>query len=175
MWQNYWKKRMGLVYYKKIIDICSEILIDNKNYSIIDFGCRNTELIFDLKCDKKFLLDKKNTYNQRQKKIIEKKNIQYVCQSIYDIKYENEFDICLCLQTIEHLEDPKKAFELIYRASKKYIIISLPYKWVARNPNGHLHHNIEQQLIKKWTGIEPDQSFIIEDDRDRIINVYIKK
>ena len=171
----YWNKRQHLAYYKKIIEICSKILKNNENYSIIDFGCKNTEVIFDLKCNKKFLLDKRNTYSKKQKLKISEKNIQFLEQNICDIEYENKFDICVCLQTLEHLKDPERAFQIIHKASKKYIIISLPYKWGARNPNGHLHHNIEQQLIKKWTGIEPDQSFIIEDDRYRIINVYIKK
>ena len=60
---NYWEKRKKLSYYSKIIEICSEILKNNENYSIIDFGCKNTEVIFDLKCDKKFLLDKKININ----------------------------------------------------------------------------------------------------------------
>jgi SAM-dependent methyltransferase len=172
---NYWKRRKELSYYKKIVDICSEILINNENYSIIDFGCRNTEIIFDLKCNKKFLLDKNNSYNEKQKKNIKEKNINFLEQSIYDIKFENEFDICLCLQVIEHLENPEKAFQLIHKASKRYTIISLPYKWETGNPKGHRHININEQVIKKWTGIEPDESFIIEDDKDRIINIYIKK
>jgi SAM-dependent methyltransferase len=172
---HYWRKRKEFSYYCKIQDICSEALINNENYSIIDFGCANTELIFNLKCNKKFLLDKKNCYNKKQKTIIEEKNIKFLEQSIYDIKFKNEFDICLCLQALEHLENPKKAFELIHQASKKYTIISLPYKWQTGNPKGHRHININEQLIKKWTGIEPDESFIIKDTRVRIINIYIKK
>jgi SAM-dependent methyltransferase len=174
---NYWQRRKDATYYGLVIDICSNILINNQDYSIIDFGCRNTEIIFNLKCDKKFLLDMQNHYNEEQKKIILEKNIKFLEQSIYDIKFENEFDVCLCLQTLEHLENPEKAFELIHKASKKYTIISLPYKWKSRL---HNHSNINEQVIKKWTGIEPDDSFVIKEHQDecrssRIINVYIKK
>jgi len=172
--ENYWERRKELLYYKKIIDICSKILKNNKNYSIIDFGCKDTELFFDLECKNKFLLDKKNFYNEEQKRIMVEKNIKFLKQSIYDIKFENEFDICICLQTLEHLEYPEKAFKLIHRASKKYTIISLPYQWESRL-KGHIHNNINQQVIKKWTGIEPDESFIIKDNQSRIINIYIKK
>jgi SAM-dependent methyltransferase len=174
--KSYWTDRKNFLYYKKIIEICSEIIKDNKNYSIIDFGCKNTEIIFNLKCDKKFLLDRRNFYNEKQKKIILEKNIKFLEQSIYDIEFENEFDICICLQTLEHLEYPEKAFKLIHKASKKYTIISLPYKWKSQLDN---HSNINEQVIKKWTGIEPDDSFVIKEGQggcsSRIINVYIKK
>ena len=170
----YWKRRKNLLYYKKILEICSKILEGNENYSIIDFGCFNTELIFNLKCNNKFLLDKNNSYKEEQKKIIAEKNIKFLKQSIYDVKYQNEFDICLCLQTLEHLENPQKAFEIIHKSSRKYTIISLPYKW--RECKYHTHHHINQELIKKWTQIDPNESYLIKDKNlERIINIYIKE
>ena len=174
--KRYWARRKAEPYYAKIIDICSNILINNENYSIIDFGCANTEVIFDLKCNKKFLSDKQDTYTKKQKLKIAEKNIKFLEQSIYDIKYENEFDVCVCLQTLEHLEDAKKAFELIRKASKKYTIISLPYCW--GECEHHIHNYIDERVIKEWTGIDPDESFIVksaENSLARIINIYIKK
>jgi 2-polyprenyl-3-methyl-5-hydroxy-6-metoxy-1,4-benzoquinol methylase len=171
---NYWERRKNNDYYKLVKAICSKILINNKNYSIIDFGCRNTEIIFDLKCDKKFLLDKKDEYKPYQKLKIAEKNIIFIEKSIYDIDYTNEFDICICLQTLEHLEDPEKAFRLIHKASKLYTIISLPYKWEVF-AKGHIHHHIDEQLIKKWTKLDPIQSYVMKDrGSERIINVYTK-
>lgn len=173
--RNYWLRRQNFLYYAKIIEICSEILKNNINYSIIDFGCKNTEIIFELKCNKKFLFDIKNRYRKSQKEKIIKKNITFIEDSIYNINYSNEFDICLCLQTLEHLENPRLAFDLIYKASKKYIIISLPYKWIGLE--GDFHKDIDEKVIKKWSRIEPDQSFIIKGKHEmpRIINIYIKK
>jgi len=174
MKKNYWNRRKELTYYSKIIEICSEMLKNNENYSIIDFGCKNTEVIFDLKCDKKFLLDKKDKYKPYQKLKIAEKNIIFIQKSIYDIDYINEFDICICLQTLEHLENPERAFQIIHKASKKYTIISLPYKWRS-GTKGHIHHHIDEQIIKKLTKIDPIQSYVIKDkDLERIINVYTK-
>ena len=170
----YWNKRQHFLYYKKIVEICSKILEGNENYSIIDFGCKNTEVIFDLKCDKKFLLDIKNKYKRYQKLKIAKKNIIFIEKSIYDIDYTNQFDICICLQTLEHLENPERAFQIIHKASKKYTIISLPYKWRS-GTKGHIHHNIDEQLIKEWTKLDPIQSYLTKDETsERIINVYTK-
>jgi len=169
----YWENRKNFLYYKKILEICSKILEVNDNYSIIDFGCFNTELIFNLKCNHKFLLDKDNFYKEEQRKIIAEKNITFIKKSIYDVEYENEFDICLCLQTLEHLDNPKKAFEIIHKSSRNYTIISLPYKW--EEFKYHIHHHIDEKVIKEWTNIDPIDSVIITDGKlKRIINTYIK-
>jgi SAM-dependent methyltransferase len=165
----YWKQRKAHTYYYDIIKICSKILKGNEDFSIIDYGCRDTEVIFDLECNNKFLLDKENFYNKKQKNIIKNKNIKFLEKSIYDVNFENEFDICLCLQTLEHLDNPKKAFEIIHKSSKNYTIISLPYQWSQFKY--HLHHHINEEVIKEWTGIEPSESFL---NGNRIINIYIK-
>lgn len=47
--------------------------------------------------------------------------------SIYDIPYgNNSFDLIICTEVLEHLEDPTKALREILRVSKKYLIISVP-------------------------------------------------
>jgi 2-polyprenyl-3-methyl-5-hydroxy-6-metoxy-1,4-benzoquinol methylase len=170
----YWEKRKNNLYYQKIKQICSDLIKENENYSIIDYGCHDTEVIFDLKCKNKFLLDLNNNYSVTQKQIILEKNIKFIKDSILNIKYQNEFDICLCLQTLEHLDNPKKAFEIIHKSSKNYTIISLPYQWSEFKC--HLHHHIDEEVIKEWTQIDPNESFIVQDSKvKRIINVYIKK
>jgi SAM-dependent methyltransferase len=170
--ETYWGKRKNYEYYKKVIEICSEISKNNKDYSIIDFGCKDTEVIFDLNYSKKFLLDIENQYSELQKNQIVQKGISFITKSIHDINYVNEFDVCLCLQTIEHLDNPRKAFDLIYKASKKYIVISLPYKWKKSSWDNHT--GIDEEIIKNWIGIDPNESYIVEDGKERIINLYIK-
>jgi ubiquinone/menaquinone biosynthesis C-methylase UbiE len=46
---------------------------------------------------------------------------------IYKLPYkDNEFDLVLCTEVLEHLEDPEKALKELKRVSKKYCIISVP-------------------------------------------------
>lgn len=46
---------------------------------------------------------------------------------IYKLPYkEKSFDIVLCMEVLEHLEDPKKALKELKRVSKKYILLSVP-------------------------------------------------
>lgn len=47
--------------------------------------------------------------------------------SIYDMPYkDNSFDLVICTEVLEHLEDPKKALKEIFRVTKKYVLLSVP-------------------------------------------------
>ena len=47
--------------------------------------------------------------------------------SIYELPYrDNSFDLVLCTEVLEHLEEPEKALKELVRVSKKYLVISVP-------------------------------------------------
>ncbi len=47
--------------------------------------------------------------------------------TIYKLPYKNSsFDLVLCTEVLEHLEDPEKGFKEILRVTKKYCLISVP-------------------------------------------------
>ncbi|MGH7203059.1 MAG: class I SAM-dependent methyltransferase [Candidatus Levyibacteriota bacterium] len=46
---------------------------------------------------------------------------------IYKLPYnDNAFDIIICTEVMEHLDDPAKALEELKRVAKKYVILSVP-------------------------------------------------
>jgi 2-polyprenyl-3-methyl-5-hydroxy-6-metoxy-1,4-benzoquinol methylase len=47
--------------------------------------------------------------------------------SIYKLPYkDNSFDLTICTEVLEHLENPSKAVREMLRVSRKYLIISVP-------------------------------------------------
>ncbi len=47
--------------------------------------------------------------------------------NIYKLDYKNNsFDLVICSEVLEHLENPQKALKEIIRVSKKYILLSVP-------------------------------------------------
>lgn len=47
--------------------------------------------------------------------------------SVYNLPYkDNSFDLIICTEVLEHLEEPAKAIKEMLRVSKKYLIISVP-------------------------------------------------
>jgi SAM-dependent methyltransferase len=47
--------------------------------------------------------------------------------SIYELPYkDNSFDLVICTEVLEHLDDPQKALQEMVRVSKKYLLLSVP-------------------------------------------------
>lgn len=47
--------------------------------------------------------------------------------SIYELPYkDNSFDLIICTEVLEHLEEPAKALQEMLRVTKKYLILSVP-------------------------------------------------
>ncbi len=77
--------------------------------------------------------------------------------SIYDLPYkDNSFDLVLCTEVLEHLEEPEKALRELVRVSKKYLAISVPnepffmFAQLVRGKNwSRLGNDIEH--INHWT------------------------
>jgi len=86
-------------------------------------------------------------------------------------KYKDkQFDLVICLQTLEHLEQRKLAFNEIRRISES-ALISLPFMW--NEPDDHIHHNITMEKINEWTGGEvPVKTFIGGDESKKQIILY---
>jgi len=85
---------------------------------------------------------------------------------IYNMPFEeNAFDVLLCLEVLEHLDNPEKAIKQLYKTTSKYLIISVPNEPIWRilnmvrgsywknmgNTPGHLNHWSTKSL-KKFAG-----------------------
>ncbi len=47
--------------------------------------------------------------------------------SIYELPYkDNIFDLVVCTEVLEHLEDPQKALRELVRVSRRYLVLSVP-------------------------------------------------
>lgn len=47
--------------------------------------------------------------------------------NIYELPYkDNSFDLVICTEVLEHLDDPKKGMEELVRVSKQYLLLTVP-------------------------------------------------
>lgn len=81
-------------------------------------------------------------------------DIQFEVGSIYDIPVEQKYDLVVCSEVLEHLEEPEKALEQLKNATTEYIICSVPREPIWRilnmargkywkdmgNTPGHINH-----------------------------------
>ncbi|MGB8452468.1 MAG: class I SAM-dependent methyltransferase [Anaerocolumna sp.] len=90
--------------------------------------------------------------------------IQFKVGSIYSGGgyNSNSFDLVICSEVLEHLEEPQKALIEILKVAKKYVIVSVPNEPVWRllnicrgkylnqlgNTPGHIQHWSKKKFIK---------------------------
>lgn len=130
----------------------------------------NIETVLDAGCGEGFTLDRL----QREKigKVFE--GIEYDSEAvtlanemypklkikkgdIYKLPFKNNsFDLVICTEVLEHLENPKKAYRELLRVSRKYVLISVPnepfftIQRMARFQN-ILHLGAHPEHIQHWT------------------------
>jgi len=83
--------------------------------------------------------------------------IKIIHGSVYELPYEdNSFDLVLCTEVLEHLEEPAKALKELVRVAKKYLVISVPnepffmFAQLVRGKNWSRFGN-DIEHINHWT------------------------
>ena len=162
----YWQKRKNYLYYKKIIEIV-EKYCKNCN-SVIDVGSKDTEVLKEFKyIHKRVALD-----------IYKLPNIPGVQNILSDFnEYEDDeyYDLVLCLQVLEHLEDPKPFTHKLFLTGSN-IIISVPYNWHGSRTKCHVQDPVDEKKLKSWTDKDPDELHIVREinGTERMIALYLR-
>jgi 2-polyprenyl-3-methyl-5-hydroxy-6-metoxy-1,4-benzoquinol methylase len=116
-------------------------LLDNFNKTLMrEIKALKPESILDVGCGEGFTLERLRKakigkqlegvdYLDLAIKLGKKEHPQLTLKkgSIYDLKYKaNSFDVVICSEVLEHVDDPEKGFEELVRVSKKYVVLSVP-------------------------------------------------
>ena len=166
--EGYEKKRYNLLYYKKTL----AIIEDKKKLScnsLIDIGGWKGSFVERIKIPDRTILD---LHKMEQKD----DNIKRISTNFLTYKTDIRYDIVTCLQVLEHIDDKyvglftKKLFEM----AKRYVIISVPYKWKKGACKWHLQDPIDEKKLFSWTKKTPNNQYIITEKNgiQRLIAVY---
>jgi glycosyltransferase involved in cell wall biosynthesis len=160
---NYFNSRKNLKYYKRVISLSLPYI---KNcHSIIDVGSGNTPILENFMVKKKVSIDIRKPYVAEDVISIKKDFLQY--------NSDEKFDVCLCLQTLEHVKDVKEFSKKLLNISK-ILIISVPYQWKKGRTKSHIHDPIDKNKLFSWFLKNPTYSEIVVEENKikRIINIY---
>ena len=97
--------------------------------SILDVGCGEGFTLHKLQ---ERSIGKKLEGIEYQKRAIslgkkEYPDLKITQGSIYELPYKaNSFDLVLCTEVLEHMDNPEKALSELVRVSKKYLLLSVP-------------------------------------------------
>ncbi len=149
---KYWRERSDMMYYKYIDYIVR--VAGSRAQSILDVGSGNSPYLewFDW-IQEKVSIDIRAPYSSPR--------VQAVTANILDHKFSKKFDICMCLQVLEHVEDPKPFARRLFELGDS-VIISIPYEWPPGTP-GHVNDPVDEAMLNAWTGRTPNAKVTVQE------------
>jgi hypothetical protein len=162
---SYWEARKNFVYYQVVRIIATQLAEGAK--SVLDVGsaeCPNLEWFPD--AEQRTSLDLRKPYVAS--------GIKSVKSNYLSWEVDQQYDLVLCLQVLEHVPDAG-AFAQKLLASGKIVVASVPYKWHGGGVSTHVHDPVDEAKMLQWFGREPNFSYIcteISTGAKRLICVY---
>ncbi len=88
-----------------------------------------------------------------------------------DYRPETYFDLVLCLQVLEHLDNPDAFAQKLLNAGRT-VIISVPYRWPQGYCKTHKQDPVDEAKLERWTQRKPVETQIVTNGKERLIAVY---
>lgn len=156
MLQNYAKFRGNFQYYRAAFEIATNLYDGNKG-TVLDVGTKDVTVTLDMFPES---FEKTAMDNDFPEGFKPNTKIRLLNGNIYEINFDEPFDVVLCQQVLEHLPDPKKAFEKLLEFCRDTLVISVPY--------GSWHKTewdpINEERVLEWTsGRTPNIEKIVQD------------
>jgi hypothetical protein len=92
------------------------------------------------------------------------------------LKYTNDrqFDLCLCLQVLEHIDDAATFAQKLLKVAH-HLIVSVAYKWPAGADSMHVQDPIDERKLATWFNRIPNYKVIVTEpitEKRRLICYY---
>lgn len=149
----YWRRRSDLLYYQYFRFIVRCIGTDAR--SMIDVGSGNAPYLewFDW-IPRKVSVDLEVPYSS--------KTVEGVAGNILDLTFDETFDLCSCMQVLEHVPDPAPFARRLMELGK-VVLISVPYKWPEGSNAGHVNDPVDLEKVTDWFGRSPDYHLVVRE------------
>ena len=159
----YWENRKGLKYYQEVIRLAKKY--EPHAERAIDVGGYITRVIHQMDwIPHRMLLDIQEVPPDPEVEVIRADFMAYDPGA--------PLDLVLCLQVLEHLEDPAP-FARKLLATGRTLILAVPFRWPSGMVRSHIQDPVDEAKLKQWIGCDPIESTSIRDrNRDRLVAVY---
>ena len=151
--ESYWERREHLQYYRIVHEYAKKYCQNGS--TLLDVGggvgkgCRYLEW-----------------YNQYERTSVELlsrgkelEGVRVINADFLDWEVDQEYDLVLCLQVLEHVARPF-AFARKLKECGKLIIVSVPYRWSPEQCEHHWHDPVDGQKLRSWMKLDPVETAI---------------
>ncbi len=160
----YWLARSESLYYKYVDFVMRTVAVDAK--TMIDVGTGNcpyqewwpwlTERVS---------IDIRAPYSSP--------NVRAIKANILDYQFDKQFDICTCMQVLEHVDNPPPFAQRLFDLGE-IVIITVPFMWKPGS-KGHVQDPVSSEKLQSWVGRKPNHEMIVTEpftSVSRLIAIY---
>lgn len=149
---SYWRKRKDLIYYHYFHFMIRCIGVEAK--SIIDVGSGNAPISTGSTGSPRRCRWTSSPYSSDQ--------VRGIAGNIHDLKFDKRFDICTCMQVLEHVPEAG-AFARRLMELGKVVVASVPYQWPENANKHHVHDPVDLKKVVRWFGREPNYHLVVRE------------
>ena len=159
---GYWEQRSEYAYYRVVAELAQRYV--PMGHAVLDVGARDTQTLLAL-----------DWFPQRVALDLQRgPSLPGVERIVADFRRWEppiRFDLVLCLQVLEHLEDPP-GFIRKLRGAGRVVIVSVPYRWPQGLHPEHVQVPVDEKKLHGWAGRQPLETRLVMDERERLIAVF---
>lgn len=159
-WENYWNDRFDLMYYQTVDFIVRAVGAEAR--SLVDVGtggCPYLEWFPWI--ERRVSIDINKPYSSPA--------VQALNANILDDDVPVGFDLCTCLQVLEHVPEAGRFARRLMELAPT-VIVSVPYQWPDGKTQGHVHDPVDVDKLIGWFGREPNYHIVVEEPLRRTKN-----
>lgn len=150
---RYWARRSDLLYYRYVDAVMRAAAAEAR--SMIDVGTNGCPYLewFDW-IPERVSFDLESPYRSD--------TVQGIEGNLFEHRFERRFDVCTCLQVLEHVPDAA-AFARRLQEIARLVIVSVPLKWPKGAVKSHVHDPVTAEKLEGWMGRPANYAIVVRE------------
>lgn len=151
--EAYYEARKTMNYYSTVLAVVGHL----DYQTILDVGSRRSPVLEPLPASKeRVTLDRLAVRSPA--------GIRHIVADFTTWVPDKRYDVVLCLQVLEHLDDPPSFLKKLF-ATGSTVIVSVPYRWKKGFCKYHVQDPVTLSKVVEWAGgRKPTAYWIVEDN-----------
>jgi hypothetical protein len=89
-------------------------------------------------------------------------SVEGVAGDIRNLSFDETFDVCSCMQVLEHVPEPGPFARRLLELGR-IVLISVPYKWPKGSNRDHVNDPVDLEAVVRWFERKPNYHLVVHE------------